>query len=110
MKDQQTAGDGWNPGKQGLNMPLTEKMVDFLHTCTTDLAKAFADADNPTQMLNLLEEAGWTSNTANTKYATYQNRTRSLRTSPTREYRFSATFDSNGRLSVALREWWTANR
>jgi len=106
MKDTNPTSGDWRPGKQGVNLALTTNMVNFLTTCVAEMDKAYVEAENPQQMLNLLEGLGWAADQAQTKFATYDNRTRSLRTGERREIRFAVTFSSAGHLTWAVREWW----
>jgi len=106
MKDTNPSSEYWRPGKQGVNLELTANMVNFLTTCVAEMDKAYVEAEDSRHMLDLLESLGWTRSKGETKFASYDNRTRSLRISEKREIRFSITFDSAGRLTWSVRDWW----
>lgn len=110
MKTGTIANENWRPGKQGVNFVLDGTVAEFIRDCAETIVKIYVEADTPVQMLNLLEEQDWTANKAQTKYATYDNRTKVFELSPTKQIRYSVTLDSAGRFTWAIREWYNAPR
>ena len=74
--------DLFRPGKQGVNIPLDERMMTFLFSCSQQMAKAFVNASTPQGMLDMLgtdEFGSWQLSNTGQGRTTYKNRWRSIK-------------------------------
>jgi hypothetical protein len=109
---QDTFSDSWKPGKGGVRARLTSTIVDFLKDASIEASELYDQAQSARDLLNALEERGWSKAEAEWvdprgKKRRFDNRYRTIPTAENEQLRFEVSLEAEtSTLQIQIRTWW----